>query len=180
MSKCLSDTYIKSTRKSHICECCNQIHPPGSEMFSYAGTFEGEFYHFYYCLTCAELHDILNWDWSEGILGADEELVESGVISSIKCPFYEAAIEEMEERERNYNYFKRDAQCFETEIVPFGPYDCENRPEEHCRDWNADYRTRKITFECDCITEERRTWAAGMMEAARTAASEWKKTEVVL
>jgi len=104
-------TPIKSTRKPHRCECCGTIFSAGSEMLSYAGMFEGEFCHFYYCAVCDDLYRVLGWDWSEGIQQAEEALADEGVIASIKCPYAASCDNEHDEYDIDFTTGKINFSC---------------------------------------------------------------------
>jgi hypothetical protein len=134
-------------------------------MYSYAGIFEGEFCSYYYCDTCWRLHNLLGWDWTEGIPDAEEALEACGVIAAIRCPYYEMAVKDMNEKENAY--YEECAQNGETEIAEYcGDGHCDNKPEEQCSDWSIDFVTCKISFTCDCMNGERREWDVDLMEAA--------------
>jgi hypothetical protein len=137
-------------------------------MYKYAGIYEGEFCSFYYCDTCGDLRELLEWDWSEGIQNAEEALADCGVIGTAKCPYYENATKRMEELESEY--YKKCAKDGEEEVPVLMLWDCGGKLKENCRDWGVDFPNRKIYFECDCMDGGRRLWSIDLMETAKAVA----------
>lgn len=64
-----SNRSIKSTRKPHCCEGCEQPIDVGSSAKYYAGKFEGDFYDCYFHIDCrqaqVEWNDLAGFDWDE-------------------------------------------------------------------------------------------------------------------
>lgn len=76
---------IKATKKSHRCEYCHAIIPVGSSCNNEAGTYEGDFNHYYLCQRCLVFMDVFV-DRSEPELGEFvDEVYDSDLLDCPKC-----------------------------------------------------------------------------------------------
>jgi hypothetical protein len=49
------------TRKIHLCELCCRSFPIGTEMIVYSGIYDGDWYKYHCCETCAKLIPLLDF-----------------------------------------------------------------------------------------------------------------------
>jgi hypothetical protein len=111
-------------------------------MRSVTQVLDGELRSYYLCGICAELYYILCCDWSDGIRDLGDELSDNDVICAVKCPYHKSAL------------------------------NCGDRPDRNDFDLSADTVTGKFRITCECVTGERHTWEADIIEAAKEASNE--------
>lgn len=71
MSETFRCTWIKKTRKSHRCDWCWQVIPPGSRAHYHAGTFDGDFFHARMHPECWYALSACNWVNDDGYMPGD-------------------------------------------------------------------------------------------------------------
>ena len=123
-------------------------------MHSYAGIYEGEFNHFYYCTTCDELKDALDIDWSEGVSESMEQDVDdAGVFEACRCPNYD-----------------------EAKAIANSPlFDCEGDISGHADRKSLCFFRKKILWSCTCFTHDEREFELDLMPIAVEVGNELKE-----